>query len=115
MNLQIPRIISFDCADHDPIEEWVPSDPYDVEIWVNFQIGLDDSEVGDNFVAHVLTHKAISHAKDKKQISLVLPVYSFELLMTEMQSLLSKSSGSDWLEIQDKLRGKLHWEYEGMI
>ena len=33
-----PVIISYDCVDHDPIDDWVPDDVYDVDFWMNFTI-----------------------------------------------------------------------------
>lgn len=49
-----PIIISYDCTDHDPIEEWVPDDVFDIDFWMNFTIG-PDNKGGDNFQVHVVT------------------------------------------------------------
>jgi hypothetical protein len=105
-----PIIISYDCTDHDPIEQWVPNDPFDVDIWINFTIG-PNSKSGDNFLARVITSNNL-HGKDSDKYAVILTEYSWANVIYEINRFLEMCSGNNWLEISEKLSKFMHWEYQ---
>jgi hypothetical protein len=54
-------IKSFDCVDHDPIEEWIPGDINDIDIWITFSIGPSDEVGADYFQGHFITKNYLKH------------------------------------------------------
>ena len=111
VNLQQPVIKSFDCVDHDPIDEWIPVDPFDVDFWMNFSIGVEESKGADNFQVHVVTHETIKNTKDKKYM-IVLDSYSWPKLLKQVEDILMKCEGYDWSDISEKLSKYFYWEFD---
>jgi hypothetical protein len=105
-----PIIISYDCTDHDPIEEWVPDDVFDVDFWINFTIG-PDMKGGDNFQVHIVTPNNL-HGKDSEKYAIVIKQYSWSSLLTVIINMLEKCQGRNWSEISEKLSQLMYWEFE---
>ena len=64
-----PVIVSYDCADHDPIEKRVPDAASNVDFWMNFTIG-PDMKGGVNFQVHIVTPNNL-HGKKSDKFSIV--------------------------------------------
>lgn len=110
---KVPQIKSFDCVDHDPIEQWVPSDPNDVDFWMNFSIGMAGEEGADNFQVHVVTRKSSSSSSAvEPKYSVVLEAYSWPALLKAVAAVLESCKGSNWNDISAKLAGKFAWEFD---
>lgn len=105
-----PVILSFDCVDHDPIEEWEPDDAFDVDFWMNFTIG-PDATGGDNFQVHIVTPNNL-HGKDSDRHAIVMLEYSWPSVLAEVEGMLEKCQGSTWLEMSEELSRLMHWEYD---
>lgn len=108
-----PVIVNFDCADHDPIDSWQPSDPSVVDFWMNFTIGTDPS-AGDNFQVHIVTKAALSGEATGKH-TIVLDRYDWDSVLSEVECLLEQCSGSNWSEISEKLSKHMYWEFENYV
>ncbi|MFC1773389.1 Imm8 family immunity protein [Pseudomonadota bacterium] len=108
-----PEIKSWDCADHDPIEEWQPDDPSLVEYWCNIAIGVKGEEGADNFQVHVVTEKMLPQIKDKN-FMLVLPYYEgWNQVLDALNSKLEDINELNWSGMSEKLAKMFYWEYEG--
>ncbi|WP_413664746.1 Imm8 family immunity protein [Microbulbifer sp. CNSA002] len=103
-------INSYDCVDHDPIDQWVPNDPYDVDIWVNFRIG-PDTESGDNFQVHIVTPNNL-HGKGSTKYAIILYEYSWKKVLRTVESMLEQCQCTSWIGISRQLANLMHWEYE---
>jgi hypothetical protein len=115
-----PELKHWDCADHDPIENWVPDDAA-VIYWLTLGIGLSHSEAADNFQVCVGTPGGLKSAAGRLAkprgsgypASIVLQDYSWAGVVTAVQARLDNCVGRDWLEVLQKLRQHFLWEYEG--
>ena len=105
-----PIIIDFDCADHDPIDEWVPSDPFDVDFWMNFTFGYDQTG-GDNFQVHIVSHKNLRGPNPEKY-AIIIHEYSWQAVLESVNEILQKCQGKDWDEVSKKLSMFMYWEFE---
>jgi hypothetical protein len=105
-----PILNSYDCVDHDPIGSWVPDDPLNVDFWMNFTIGPDDTS-GDNFQAHVMTTAQIGRTTST-QYAIILESYSWARLLAEVEKILGQCQGKDWVEISGKLSHFMYWEFQ---
>lgn len=105
-----PIIIDYDCIEHDPIDTWLPNDIYDVDVWINFTIGTDKS-AGDNFLVRVVTPNNV-HGKNDAKHAIILNEYSWKNVLLNMETILEKSQGYDWLDISEKLSQFMQWEYQ---
>ena len=116
-----PELKRWDCTDHDPIETWVP-DGSEVLYWLTLGIGLAGSEAADNFEVCVATPAGLRSSNGRRfrprgsaePLAIVLQSYSWAEVLVEVQTRLDACTGSDWLEVQEKLRTQFLWEYEGM-
>jgi hypothetical protein len=106
------EIKSQDCADHDPIEEWVPEDKFDVNLWMNFTIGPIGFDGGDNFQAHIITKSAISDEPNKKGRMIIIDYFNFDELIKVINSIFKDKEFSTWDEATELLNKSLYWEYE---
>ncbi|MFL1467591.1 Imm8 family immunity protein [Marinobacter sp. HN1S83] len=106
-----PVILSYDCSDHDPIDQWAPNDVYDVDFWMNFTIG-PDHEGGDNFQVHIVTPNNL-HGRNATKHAIVLNEFSWPAVLAEVKAILAQCEGPSWSEISEKLSGYMAWEYEG--
>ena len=116
MELKKPVISGFFCTDHDPIEEWVPKDPFDVDFYLDIYLGPDERPSGEFFTVHVLTVKRVRQMRNFKKMKYVIMLeeYSWDTIYNKIDEILEECRGHDWLEMTDKLREHFHWEYEGM-
>jgi hypothetical protein len=113
MKLKKPEIKSWDCTDHDPIEEWQPDDPSLVEYWCNIAIGIEGEEGTDNFQIHVVTEKMLPQINDKNYI-IVLPYYEgWNQVLSTLNSKLEGINELNWAGMSEKLSKMFYWEYEG--
>jgi len=112
--MQLPVIHGFYNSAHDPIEKWVPENPTDVDVWIDVYIGPDNRVSGEFFVAHVATETALRRQGYKNYAGPRLTSYSWDLFDSWIKDIVLQCHGGDWLEMTDKLRRYLHWEYEGM-
>jgi hypothetical protein len=103
-------ILSYDCADLDPIQNWVPDDPYDVDFWMNFTIG-PDTKGGDNFQVHIVTPNNLQD-KDSDKHAIVVKEYEFSSVLKAVENMLDQSQGENWSEISEKLSKLMYWEFE---
>ncbi|GAA6168385.1 Imm8 family immunity protein [Sessilibacter corallicola] len=109
-----PEIKEWDCVNHDPIEEWIPDDPLDVEFWCRLRIGIKEENDADNFDVHVATHKAVSRLKDKNYL-FVIPYYeSWNSVHRCLESVVQQCVGENWLAVCEQLSERFRWEFEGM-
>lgn len=106
----VPIIISYDCADHDPIDAWEPPDPLDVDFWMNFTIGYD-KRGGDNFQLHVVTPNN-TKGPDAAKHTIVLDRYKWECVLVEVNNILDACHGTDWDDVSAKLAKYMSWEFE---
>ncbi|WP_444912473.1 Imm8 family immunity protein [Microbulbifer sp. PAAF003] len=112
--MKTPEIKGWDCIDHDPIEEWVPDDPSDVEFWCNIAIGLSGENGADNFQVHIATNKALSRIEDKKYM-VVVPYYeSWVQVLDVLHSIVAECEDIGWSGMSEQLAKHFHWEYEGV-
>lgn len=105
-----PVIISYDCTDHDPIDEWVPEDAYDVDFWMNFTIG-PDIKGGDNFLVRVVTPNNL-HGKNSAKHAIVLNEYTWAIVLAEVDAILEHCQGISWTGISAQLSQYFQWEYD---
>jgi len=108
-----PVIRDFSCIDIDNIETWVPEDSTDVDFWLTLMIGID-AHGGDNFDIHIVSPKNLKPGSQSKKYTVVINDYSWTKLSIEIDRILSKCEGYDWLDISGQLSKYFHWEYEGM-
>ncbi|WP_426370033.1 Imm8 family immunity protein [Pseudocolwellia sp. HL-MZ7] len=106
----IPIIISFDCADYDPIDSWIFPDLNRVEFWVNFTIG-PNRKGGDNFLLHVVTTE-IAQSNQSLANAVILDSYSWDAVLLKVNEILNQSSGENWNIISTKLSKRMAWEFE---
>ncbi|WP_370979716.1 Imm8 family immunity protein [Agaribacterium sp. ZY112] len=105
-----PIILSYDCSDHDPIDEWVPDDVFDVDFWINFTIGLDEKG-GDNFQARVVTPNNL-HGKNSEKHAIILVEYSWVEVIAAVEAMLEQCQGISWIGISEELSQLMYWEYD---
>jgi hypothetical protein len=114
-----PELKVVHCPDIDDLPKWIP-DGEDVCFWLELSIGLPGSEAADIFQVCVATPtglkttlgRAIKPRGAAKARPIVLPQYSWPALLDAIHDRLESSVGTDWLEIQEKLRRQFDWEYE---
>ena len=113
-----PELKSFDCADHDPIDQYTPKTE-SVWYYLAMHIGLPGDSSSDMFTAIVATPSGLGELKARgQQIECGRPIlvssYSWAAVRDEIQERLESCAGPNWLEVQEKLRREFLWEYEGM-
>ncbi len=109
-----PEMLEYWCDNIENIEKWNPEDSLDVDFYLTLTIG-NGQHAGDNFTVHVVTPRNIRIGTDAKKYLIVLPFYSWQGLMTEINSILEKYSDINWFGMQEKLVNYFHWEYQGMV
>ena len=72
MELKEPEIKSWDCTDHDPIEEQQPDDSSIAEYWCNVVIGIKGEDGAGNFQVLMVTVKMLSQINDKECLLVIL-------------------------------------------
>ena len=109
-----PKIKDWDCACHDPIEDWIPSDPFDVEFWCNLSIGIEGEEGADNFSVHIATNKALSRIKDKENLFVISHYENWTKVLAALDSAIEDCSDINWAGISARLAKRFYWEYQGV-
>ena len=111
-----PQVKAFDCTDHDPIEDWKPSSE---SVWytLTLHIGTSDRQGADLFSVTVCTPTGLNDAKQDgfapgPEPPIVLSEYSWPEVVEAVQDRIQDCQGSDWGNIQTKLRKRFRWEYE---
>lgn len=110
-----PQLKGHDCTDHDPIEEWRPRDPAQVDYWLCLHIGTDDHEGADLFYVNILSEAAarkLEAAELARRKKIVVTDYSWSAVARAVGDILHQIEGADWSEIAGKLSQKFDWEFE---
>jgi hypothetical protein len=107
------------CTDIDDVQRWRPSSS-EVCYWLSLSIGTADAEGADDFEVCVATPDGLKSSagqrikpKGGNPPPIVLQEYSWDGVAREIERRLSACAGTDWLEMQEKLRLLFNWEYEG--
>ncbi|TDF34653.1 hypothetical protein EYS14_23130 [Alteromonadaceae bacterium M269] len=108
----IPLVRAYDCADYDPIDSWIFEDLSEVDFWLNISVGVEGHEATNNFQLHVVTQRTISMLEDKKYL-LVIPYYSWDVVIKEINKILSTCIGVSWEGMCFDISKHFLWEYEG--
>ncbi len=103
-------LVSCDCSDHDPIEDWQPPDPRSVDIWINITLG-PDQRGGDNFQLRVLTPDKLEQGGAVPEYSIVLETYSWPAVLAALEAVLQQCRGDDWNAVATQLSQHLWWEF----
>ncbi|WDD97439.1 Imm8 family immunity protein [Thalassomonas actiniarum] len=112
MKLLTPEIQSYDCCDHDPIDEWVPEDPSMVDYWLNISVGVKGEIGSNNYQVHVVTQGVLSQIKSKSHL-LILPYYEgFTQVLREINYKLIDCSDVSWEGVFSRIAKLYAWEYE---
>ncbi|TDQ49300.1 Imm8 family immunity protein [Permianibacter aggregans] len=101
-------IVSYDCSDHDPIDEWTPTDPFDVDVWINFTIG-PTARAGHNYQVRFVTWN--NYVADQR-FTIPLERYSFSAVLDAVEDILKSNQGSNWEEVSRVLSRYFDWEYD---
>jgi hypothetical protein len=111
MNNFVPIVRSFDCADFDPISEWVFDDPLEVDFWLNISVGAKGMDGTSDFQVHVVTEKLISQIHDKNHL-LTLPYYSWDQTLAKINKTLASCVDVSWEGMFKQVAKHYSWEYE---
>jgi hypothetical protein len=113
MSFITTEIKSYDCADHDPIDTWIPDDRAVVDFWCTVAIGIQDEEGADYFQVHVVTQRALSQVSDKKYI-LVVPYYdNWNQIIRLIDEKMKSCKDVSWAGFTEQFSRVFAWEYEG--
>ncbi|MFV7782684.1 Imm8 family immunity protein [Shewanella marisflavi] len=107
----VPVIRSFDCSDFDPIDKWIFEDPAEVDFWLNISVGAEGMKGTNDFQVHVITQKSLSQSTDKGHL-LVLPYYSWDETLKELNKVLSNCADVSWEGMFRQISKHYCWEYE---
>lgn len=111
--MAIPQLKGFDCIDHDPIDQWVPTSDAEVHYSLCLHIGPLDEEGADLFYVSVTTPQAISeHELETRQRRIVVNPYSWANVLKEVQRTLEMCGGDDWSQQSALLAKHFDWEFE---
>ena len=113
----LPELKGFDCADHDPIDTWIPDGP-SIRYQLTLHIGSSDSSAADLFHIFVCNHAGLKETRrlgvtPGSATPIVLSEYSWNAVLEEVNRRLKKCEGRGWFDVQEKLRQQFDWEYEG--
>lgn len=103
-------INSYHCLEHDPIEDWQPENPADINVSINFTIGLEATS-RDNFLLHVITPSQQVGSLPTKY-TLVIDYFKIQIILTSVQDMLEQCQGNSWEDITQKLSQFMQWEFE---
>jgi hypothetical protein len=107
------EIKSFDCADHDPIDKWIPEDPSFVDYWCTIAVGIKGEEGADYFQVHVVTQQALSQVEDKNYL-LVVPYYQgWSQIVKLIEEKMDLCKHVSWPCFTEQFSKMFAWEYEG--
>lgn len=103
-------INSYDCLEHDPIDDWQPENPCDIAISINFNIGIN-ATAGDNFLLHVITPSQQVGSQPAKY-TLVVDHFNIQTILADVQNMLEQCQGNSWEEVAQKLSQFMQWEFD---
>jgi len=110
-----PVIKGFDCIDLDPIEDWTPRALEDVHYELCLHIGSQGDIGVDYFHVDILTPQAINRhnlgSKVRKH-SLIINPYSWEAVLSKIETILTQCEGSDWSQCAILLAKHFRWEFD---
>jgi len=113
MSFILTEIKSYDCADHDPIDKWIPDDPALVDFWCTVAIGIKNQEGADYFQVHVVTQQALSHVDDKQYL-LVIPYYeNWNQILDLICEKMDLCKDVNWAGFTEQFSKVFAWEYDG--
>jgi hypothetical protein len=110
---------SYYCADIDNLYAWNP-DRNRVFYHLDMNIGLSAEDAADTYSVTIATPEGISSLSDKDITSdqiykiILMAEYSWEKVISIIESIVSKIDVTYEFDVQDKLRSYFHWEYESM-
>lgn len=111
MKLKKPVIRGWDCADHDPIDEWIPDDPARVNYWCNVAIGVEGEDGADDFQVRVVTEQLLSQVEDRSFL-IVLPYYEgWAQVLDAINERLDDIQELNWAGMQEPLAKLFFHEY----
>ena len=108
--LRTPVIVDYHCIEHDPIDEWQPADPKDVDLLLTLTIGLDAS-AGALFYVRVATHRRLSRHSPPDDHTIVVQEFQWDVVLDRVQAILDECRGRDWDDIAEKLSRHMQYEY----
>ena len=103
-------IKSIDCINHDPIQDWIPENKKDVNIFITFHIGPKDGRGSELFNANVVTPNNVPTSSNAKYIEVV--EYNLESVVNKVNALLNNFESDDWAKIGSYLNQFLDWEFD---
>lgn len=106
-----PVLKGQDCFEHDPIEDWVPSDSAEVDYCLCLHIGPDRSDGAELFYVNIVSPK-VAETMVTKAKKLIIEDYSWSAVLTHVTNVLDSIEAPDWTGITDILRVKFNWEFE---
>lgn len=110
-----PELKAQDCTDHDPIEDWRPANPAEVDYWLCLHIGAVDEPGAELFYVNVLSETAAALV-DSDELALrktiVLKDYSWNSVVNAVEEILQQISGESWEEMALQLSRRFDWEFE---
>ena len=117
MQRATPELRSYDCADHDPIDAWVPDDDV-VYYYLNLSVGILGRRGSDHYAVLICTPRGLSEAKSLGwQIGpaapIVLPSYTWKQALEAVELRLSHCEAASVLAAQENLGKLFRWEFEG--
>jgi hypothetical protein len=110
---------SYYCADIGNLYAWNPDDNK-VFYCLDMSIGLSTEDGADNYSVIIATPEGISSLSDKDMISdqiykiILMAEYSWEKVISTIESIVAKIDVVYDFDAQDKLRSYFYWEYESM-
>lgn len=113
--MAIPQLKAFDCAEHDPIEKWVPESDSDVHYSLCLHIGPPDEEGGDLFYVNVATPQAIRDrnlGRDFVRKGIVVNPYSWKNVLEAVDEILAHCGEDGWNQQAESPGKHFHWEFE---
>lgn len=99
----------YDCLEHDPIDQWQPEDPSDINISINFNIGLV-ATAGDNFLLHVVTANQ-QPDEQMEPYTLVVDKFNMPAILASVDGMLEQCQGENWPDIAGQLSRLMQWEF----
>ncbi|WP_036090709.1 Imm8 family immunity protein [Leptospira sp. B5-022] len=112
--MKIPVIRAFDDVDHDPIKDWIPEDPYDIDICIRFSIGPSDEMGIDYFDGHFITKNyEEEYASYLQPRYFLIERYSLPVILEMVTLFIETCSRPDWEQTAQAIGKRLSWEYEG--
>ena len=115
----IPSLKGVRCADVDDLETWTPAGD-EICLWLELSIGSPDGDAADTFHVCIASRTGLKSIRERPgrppgaapARPIVLREYSWGAVLGAIRNRLESCAGTDWLEVQQKLRRQFDWEYE---